>query len=83
MEVGVNHPRLTVAFGAMAPPLAEQLETGGLGPLRFDPNKLQLAQRFADAITLTKVHGILSEAEAKRARLRLVRWLGRAMKGGE
>jgi FAD synthase len=52
-------------FGAVAPPLHQQL---GIAPVAVDP-----FQADADAITRLVVRGLLSDAEAERARLRLGR----------
>jgi hypothetical protein len=54
-----------LAFGAVAPPLHDQL---GVPPAAADPY-----QADAGAITRLRVRGLLSDAEAERARLRLGR----------
>ena len=56
-----------IAFGALAPPLAEQLGD------RLQPQRIALWQRCADAITLLSVHGLLTDAERTRARVRLIK----------
>lgn len=52
-----------ITFGALSPKLHEQL-----GEPRL---RLALQQRFADAVTLLLIHGLLTDAEAHRARKRL------------
>ena len=55
----------TITFGALAPPLCEQL---GVPPAR-----VALHQKQADAITRLLVAGLLTDGEAHRARARLVK----------
>lgn len=59
--------RLSITFGAMAPPLAEQLK-----PHSMPEAQVGLCQRFADSIVLLRVHGVLTEREADKARKRLM-----------
>lgn len=65
-------PTFGVSFGAMAPPLAEQLAEV-LGE-RSHPN-LPQHQKDADAIARLAVRGVLTETEAHRARKRLMKRL--------
>lgn len=64
--------RLSIEFGAMAPPLAAQLASHGV-----DVAQVQLCQRFADSIALLKIHGLLTDAEGERARLRLFKMIAK------
>jgi hypothetical protein len=61
-------PREGIRFGALAPPLAEQL--AGIG---LPSHCLARWQRYAKALTLLDVGGVLSGAETRRARMRLLR----------
>ena len=63
--------RAGIAFGALAPPLAEQLGD------RLQPQRIALWQRCADAITLLAVHGLLTGAERAKARTRLIKAIDR------
>jgi hypothetical protein len=62
-----GRPSFSVTFGAMAPPLHEQLKQlrGSLDPW----------QRDADAITRLSVHGYLTEAQVHKARKKLMKAL--------
>lgn len=57
----------TILFGALAPKLAKQLGTTE----RKNP-RLMGWQKAADAITWLAIHGLLTEHEKDRARLRLL-----------
>lgn len=59
--------RQMLRFGAFAPKLSEQLE--GQLPKR----ELKWLDKYADAVTLLKVQSLLSEAEAKKARRRIIK----------
>lgn len=54
-----------IVFGALAPKLHHQLT--------MPPRKLRNCQACADGISLLSIFGILSEAEVRRARLRLLK----------
>lgn len=56
---------MRILFGALAAPLWQQV--------KLPPQKLRDIQRMADSITLLAIHGALSEAEAHRARKRIVK----------
>lgn len=58
----------TIAFGALAPPLAKQLPKGYAPRVR-----VATWQAYADAITLLRVTGLLGEGDAFRAHQRLLR----------
>lgn len=55
-----------VRFGAMSPPLADQL-----ADYVDDSHKVERWQRAADAITRLHLNGFLTDAEVGRARRRL------------
>lgn len=57
--------KISVQFGAFAPPLREQVGVRGIQATRL--------QRDADAITRLAVRGLLSDAETGRARRRLMK----------
>lgn len=59
---------MKIVFGAMAADLSSQLAEQGL-QVR---DTSSLYQRMADAITLLAVQGILTQADAQRARRRLL-----------
>ena len=58
---------MRIAFGAMSKRLCEQL---GLSP-----DELELEQKLADAIVICQIHGILTDAEVRNARKKIVRML--------
>lgn len=64
----------SLSFGALAPPISEQLETQGL----TSPGSL--FQRQADAIVLLHVHGVLTDTSAHAARKRLLKAITNALK---
>ncbi len=59
-----------ITFGALAPSLAEQLDR--------KPKDVELWQKHADAICRLSLHGLLSEAETRRSRLRLLKVMATA-----
>ncbi len=61
---------LTVEFGAMAPPLKRQIP--GL-------KDAQILQREADSIACLQVHGLLTDAETRKIRLRLMKRIGKGI----
>jgi hypothetical protein len=62
--------KLSISFGALSPPIGEQLQEQGL-KLDIDPLQRQYLQRDADEVARLKVRGVITEAEADRARKRL------------
>ena len=64
--------RLSVSFGALSPPIDEQLRQQGL-KLDMDPLLRCHLQRDADEVTRLRVRCILSEAESDKARKRILR----------
>ena len=71
--MATNKP-LTIQFGALAPPLVEQLMAFGYQEI---PETINHYQRMADALVLLRVSKILSEAETHKARVRITKKLER------
>jgi hypothetical protein len=59
--------KLSINFGATAPPLAEQL-----ADFNFEENEITHWQKDFNAITRLSVRGLLSDAETDKARNRLL-----------
>ena len=59
--------KLGITFGAMATPLRKQLEMTGM-----DVGSINHFQRDADAVTRLHVRGFLTDAETRKARIRLI-----------
>ncbi len=65
---------LSLRFGALCDPIDKQLEEQGFyAPLR----KIADCQKYADCVTLLSVSGIITESEARAARRRILKWLGK------
>jgi hypothetical protein len=62
--------QLSISFGTLSPPIGEQLQEQGL-KLDMDPLQRQHLQRDSDEVARLKVRGVITEAEADRARMRL------------
>lgn len=62
---------LGLVFGALAPPLAEQLTAAGV-PSENVPD-MEHHQKDADAIARLSIRGLMSDAEKDRARNRLLK----------
>lgn len=67
---GVIAARLTLAFGALAPPIRDQLAEQGFALPRI---KLAAIEQHAKGITWLSIAGLLTEAETRRARQRLIK----------
>lgn len=65
---------MNIEFGALAPPLAEQLKDAGIGVVKW-----AIFQKDADAITRLRVRGVMSDLEAHKARTRLIKAIGKAL----
>ena len=63
--------RFTLDFGALSPPIDEQLRQQGL-KLNMDPWFRWHLQRDADEVTRLRVRCILTEAESDKARKRIL-----------
>jgi hypothetical protein len=61
----------SVSFGALSPPIDEQLRQQGL-KLGTDPLVRCRLQRDADEVTRLRVRRILTEAESDKARKRIL-----------
>lgn len=62
--------RLMLEFGMLSPPIAEQLEKQGFAFVGLHEDAMQ---QDANSITRLYVRGLLTEAEAQKAKLRLVK----------
>lgn len=67
----MSEHRFHIEFGAMAAPIDEQLRDQGLR-LDIEPMARQLLQRDTHEVTRLFVRGILAEAEAHKARRRIL-----------
>jgi hypothetical protein len=63
--------KLVIEFGALAPSLFEQIRLAGYTA----PAGTKWLQEYADAITFLAVRRLLSEAETKRARKRVMKMI--------
>ena len=68
----MSEHRFHIELGALAPPIDEQLRDQGLR-LDMEPMARQLLQRDIHEVTRLFVRGILAEAEACKARQRIMR----------
>jgi hypothetical protein len=68
-----------IKFGALCPPLGEQLRNQGLN-LDLDPMGRQLLQRDIDEVTRLAIRGVITESERDRARKRLMQTLKKHLK---
>jgi hypothetical protein len=64
--------RFQLQFGALAPPIEEQLRDQGLR-LDLTPLSRQFLQQDADDVSRLYVRGLLTKAESDRVRNRLVK----------
>jgi hypothetical protein len=71
--------RLSVSFGALSPPIDEQLRDQGL-KLDMDPVHRCHLQRDADEVARLRVRCILTEAESDRARKRIMQIIKKQVK---
>lgn len=60
---------LSLQFGALAPKIAWQVANQGF---RFVRSHVRQAQRDADAVTRLLIRGLMNEAQAKKARQKIV-----------
>ena len=67
----MSQQNVRVSFGALSPPIDEQLREQGL-KLDMDPLQRGYLQRDADEVTRLRVRCILTEAESDKARKRIV-----------
>jgi hypothetical protein len=66
----MSQQNVRVSFGALSPPIDEQLREQGL-KLDMDPLQRGYLQRDADEVTRLRVRCILTEAESDKARKRI------------
>lgn len=66
--------RLTIHFGAMCPPLSEQLAS-----IALPTEKIDQWQMMADSIVRLHVHNILSDSKVEKARSRLMKRIAAEM----
>lgn len=71
-----NKP-LTIQFGALAPPLVEQLMAFGVQEI---PAPINHYQEMADALFLLGMTNILSESEVHKSRLRIAKKIERIVR---
>ena len=64
--------KLSISFGALAPPLHKQLQTS--------ETRMRIYQRMADGLTACAIHRVLSESEVAKARGKLARAIAASMK---
>jgi hypothetical protein len=60
-----------INFGALSPPIGEQLQDQGL-KLDMDPLQRQYLQRDADEVSRLRIRGVLTESGADKARKRIM-----------
>lgn len=58
--------QVELRFGAMVPTIAKQLKAQKVA---FDPSKVKLYQRLADAIVILSVHGIITDKTVQHKRV--------------
>ena len=63
---------LVIYIGALSDPISIQLDKQGY---KYKFSEVRKFQKFTDAITLLKIHGILSDAERVKAEQRLYKKL--------
>lgn len=70
MRAGPERSDAFITFGAMAAPMAHQL-----ADYNFDDELVEMIQRAHDAIVYLRIHGLLTEAEGRKAEKRVVKWI--------
>ena len=66
-----KHMNIQISFGALSEPISDQLQSQGLC-LDLSPLNRACFQRDADAVTRLHIRSILTEAEARKARKRII-----------
>lgn len=64
--MAVDKKDVGIHFGALVDPIAKQLKAQ---KVPFDPKRVQLFQRLADAIVLLSVHGIITDKRVQHQRV--------------
>lgn len=67
---------LTLSFGAMSPPIEQQLQEKGLTLSMSSPK----FQRAADSIVFLRTHGCLTDSAVNSARKKLVKEISKEVK---
>jgi hypothetical protein len=75
----VSQRNIRIFFGALSPPIDEQLRQQGL-KLNMDPLLRCHLQRDADEVTRLRVRCILTEAESDKARKRILQIIKKQVK---
>lgn len=69
----------SIQFGALCPPLGEQLRDQGL-TLDLDPVRRMYLQRDIEEVTRLSIRGVITESERDRARKRLMQTIKKHLK---
>jgi hypothetical protein len=72
---------IEIRFGALCPPICEQIEAQGLVAREW--LEIKAIQADADAVARLLVRGLISNLQARVARKRIVEAVTRAIKEGE
>ena len=75
-DTATDTKEFLLRFGAMSPPISEQLEAQNI---KFDPEACVLWERASDAITFLAVHGYLTDRERQKANNRLFNRINKAL----
>ena len=62
---------MKIRFGAFADPLHKQLDVS--------PSQLETEQKLADAFTMLRVHGIITDGEAAKVAKRIIKQIERTL----
>ena len=60
----IKNPEFVLSIGTLSPPLHDQVN--------LPKKSLATEQKFADAITLLRIHGIVPNAQARKAEQKIV-----------
>jgi len=75
----MSQQNIRILFGAFSPRIEEQLQDQGF-KLDMEPLQMVLLQRNVDAVTDLRIHCILTEAEADKARKRILQIIKKHLK---
>lgn len=70
-----GEPNVQIEFGAMAPPIGEQL--AAIDGFEWEPERFACYQKLADAVTLLAVQGLLTFPAKDAARRKLAKVIAR------
>ena len=62
---------MQIRFGALAPPIHKQLDV--------PPSKVKNDQKLADAFTMLRIHGIITDGEAAKVGTRIIKKIQRTL----